>query len=109
MSKRFFIFLFILAALITAVTYAYTTETTETLTEEGLADLVRVAKVHGWPWGYYAEVIEWSRMGENQIAMIEYNEPRGVMLVQTYLAWFVVLLLLSLFVAILMDYNQRGA
>ncbi len=96
MSKRFIILLFLLAALITAATYWYTAETKETLSDEGLTDLFRTTLVHGWPWGYYAEVIEQIPLGEGRVAVIEYNEVRPEMLMQTYLIWFVVLLILTL-------------
>ncbi len=96
MSKRFIILLFLLPALITAATYGYTTETKETLSDEGLTDLFRTSLVHGWPWGYYAEVDEQIPQGGGLVIIIEYNEVRPEMLMQTYLAWLVVLLVLGL-------------
>jgi uncharacterized membrane protein len=107
MSKRFLVLLLVLAALLTAATYSYTIENEVVFTEDGLADLTQVATVHGWPWGYYAEVLEWSKVGENQIAIIEYNETRGDMLIQTFAVWFVVLLLVVLFVGIVVSSNQQ--
>lgn len=107
MSKRFFVLLLLLAALITAATYQYTTETKKVLSDEGLRDLTQVAIVHGWPWGYYAEVIEWSRWGENQIAIFEYNQVRPEMLIQTYLVWFVVLLILALTLLVIASSGQK--
>ena len=95
MSGRFLLFLLILAALITAATYFYATETRETLTEAGLSDLERRATVHGWPWGYYAEITELTRVSENRVAVFEYGDLRWQMLGQTYLAWFVASLLIA--------------
>jgi hypothetical protein len=107
MSKRFIVLLMVLAALLTAATYSYTTETKKVFEDWGLADLTQEARVHGWPWGYYAEVLEWSKWGERQIAIIEYNETRGDMLIQTYAFWFVVLLLVVSFAAIVISSRQQ--
>ena len=100
MSKRFLVFLFLLPALITAATYGYTAEAKETLSDEGLSDLYRTSLVHGWPWGYYAEVDEQIPQGGGLVILIEYNEVRPEMLMQTYLAWLVVLLVLGLTVLV---------
>jgi hypothetical protein len=101
MSARFFVLLLLLAALITAATYVYTTETHETLSEPGLANLERTALVHGWPWGYYAEVTELVRQSEGYVAVMAHKELRFEMLGQTYLLWFVVsLILASLLIAV---------
>jgi hypothetical protein len=95
MSGRFFALLALLAALITAATYFYTTETQETLSDPVLTDLERTSLVHGWPWGYFAEVTDLVRQSENYVAVMEYKELRLEMLGQTYLLWFVVSLILS--------------
>jgi hypothetical protein len=89
MSGRFMAFLFVLAILTTAATYAYTAETQETLSNPGLTDLEQRATVHGWPWGYYAEVTELVRYTEQRVIVIEYTELRFESLVQSLLAWFV--------------------
>jgi hypothetical protein len=93
MSRGFVFFSILLAALLTAGTYLYTVETKETLSDPGLADLVRIATVHGWPWGYYAEVTELTVVSENRVAVLEYWDIRWQMLAQTYLVWFVVSLI----------------
>ena len=94
MPTRFIFLVLILAALATAATFFYTTETKETLSDPGLTDLVRQATVHGWPWGYYAEVIELTPMSEHYVAVFEYTDLRWQMLGQTFLVWFVVSLVL---------------
>ena len=101
MSKGFFVLLFLLAVLFTAVTFFYTKETTEILTDPGLADLVQRATLHGWPWGYYAEVTELVELGEGRVAVFEYGDVRWEKLGQTYLAWLIVsLLILSAFLVV---------
>jgi hypothetical protein len=107
MSKRFIVLLMILAALLTAATYSYTVETKKVYEDWGLANLTQEATVHGWPWGYYAEVLEWSKWSENKIAIMEYNETRGDMLIQTYSFWFMVLLLGISFAAIVISSRQQ--
>ena len=108
MSGRCLLLLLMLAALTTAATYFYTTETRETLSEAGLSDLERRATVHGWPWGYYAEVVELARVSENRIAVFEYGDLRWQMLGQTYLAWFVAsLLIVSALVAVTAPSQRR--
>ena len=107
MSGRFLVFLLILAALITAATYWHTTEKTETQADPGLANLERRATVHGWPWGYYAEIVELVRYSEHQVAVIEYTQFYFEMLGQTYLVWFVTSLLLVSVVIILAVPRQR--
>ena len=94
MPKRFIVLMFVLAALATAATFFYTTETQETLSDPGLADTVREATVHGWPWGYYAEVTELTPKSERYVAVFEYTDLRWQMLGQTFLAWFAVSLIL---------------
>jgi hypothetical protein len=83
----------LLAALTTAATYLYTADTQETLKTPGLADLDRRATVHGWPWSYYAEVVELVDLGERQVAVMEYTEIRAEELLQTYALWFLVWLI----------------
>ncbi len=80
-SKLFIVLLLVLAALLTAATCQYTRETEVVFAGRGLYDLTQTATVHGWPWGYYAEVLEWSKWDKNRIALIEYNEIRRDMLV----------------------------
>ena len=89
MSGRFLAFLFVLAILTTAVTYGYAAETQETLSTPGLTDLEQRAIVHGWPWGFYAEVTELVRYTEQRVAVIEYTELRFEALVQSLLVWCV--------------------
>jgi hypothetical protein len=108
MSGRFFLLLLLLAALVTAATFFYETETEEMLSEPGLADMVRRAGVHGWPWGYYAEVTERSRLDKHSVAVFEYSEIRLQMLGQTYVAWFVLLLILVSVVIVVTDPRRRG-
>lgn len=107
MSGRFLIFLMILAALVTAATYLHTTEKTAIETDPGLSNLERKATVHGWPWGYYAEIVELVRYNEHQVAVIEYTQFYFEMLGQTYLVWFVTLLLLVSVVVIIAVPRQR--
>jgi hypothetical protein len=107
MSGRFLAFLIILAALITAATYLHSTEKTETQTDPGLSNLERKATVHGWPWGYYAEIVELVRYNEHQVAVIEYTQVYFEMLGQTYLVWFVTSLLLVSVVIIVAVPRQR--
>jgi len=94
-SGRFFLLLVILAVLVTAVTYFNTTETQKTLSERGMADLDRRITLHGWPWGYYAQVVEMTQMEERRVAVIEYTEVRLEELGQTYLVWFVFWLIVA--------------
>lgn len=89
MSGRILLFILLLAALSTAATYLQTAETKEMLSEAGLSDLERIITVHGWPWGYYADVIELVRYSEHQVAVIEYTEFYFEKLGQTFLVWFV--------------------
>lgn len=89
MSGRFFVLLLVLAALTTALTYTYTSKTSEIISDPGLRDLERRAKLHGWPWGYYAEVTEVVRWDERRVAVMEYNELRFEMLGRTYMVWLV--------------------
>lgn len=109
MSRRFFVLLLLLAALFTAATYLYKAETKETLSDPELTDSLRVATVHGWPWGYYAQVTELTRVSEQAVAVIEYNDLRWQMLGQTYLAWFVfALILISVLVVAASPGQKRG-
>ena len=107
MPKRFIVLMFVLAALVTAATFFYAAETKETLSDPGLADTVREATVHGWPWGYYAEVIELTPRSERYVAVFEYTDLRWQMLGQTFLAWFVVSLILFAVVIIFATPAQR--
>jgi hypothetical protein len=107
MSMRFLTLVLLLAAAVTAVTYVYTTETKHTLSDPGLADLERRATVHGWPWGYYAEVTELTRLDERSVAVFEYKDLRWQMLGQTCLAWLVVSLVLVSVLIIVADPRRR--
>jgi hypothetical protein len=108
MSGRFLLLLLLLAMLATAATYFYTTETHKTLSEAGLSDVERRATLHGWPWGYYAEVMELTRVSENRVAVFEYGDLRWRKLGQTYLAWFVVsLVIVSVLVAVTAPPQRR--
>jgi hypothetical protein len=107
MPKRFIVLMFVLAALVTAATFFYATEIKETLSDPGLADTVREATVHGWPWGYYAEVTELTPRSERYVAVFEYTDLRWQMLGQTFLAWFVVSLILVAVVVIFATPAQR--
>ena len=107
MSGRFLLLLLLLAALATAATYLYTTETKETLSDPGLADLDWLATVLGWPWGYYAEVTELTKVSEDHVAVFEYGDLRLQMLGQTYLTWLVVALLLTSALVVFTDPRRR--
>jgi hypothetical protein len=107
MSKRFFILLLLLAALFTAATYLYTTETEGALSNPDLSNTVQTATVHGWPWGYYAQVTELTKVGERSVAVLEYNDLRWKMLGQTYAVWFVALLVLTLVLFIVTDPGRK--
>jgi hypothetical protein len=107
MSGRFLVLLLLLAALLTAATYVYTRETQEVPSEPGLADLVRVAEVHGWPWGYYAQVTELAQVSERAVSVLEYTDLRWRMLGQTYVAWFFLLLILMSVVIAISDPRRR--
>jgi hypothetical protein len=108
MGKSFLILLLLLAALFTALSFLYTHETTETVSDPGLADLVQRATVHGWPWGYYAEVVELAQLDDGRVAVLEYGDIRWQMLGQTYLAWLIVsMLILSGLVAVMSSSKRR--
>ena len=107
MSGRFLMLLLLLAALATAVTYFYTTERSETVSDPELTDLECRATLHGWPWGYYAEVTELVRYDESRVAVMEYKELYFEKLGQTYLAWFVALLVLGPVALIVAAPRQR--
>jgi hypothetical protein len=107
MSGRFLLLLLLLAALATAATYFYTTESHKTLSEAGLPDLERRVTRHGWPWGYYAEIMEFTRVSENRVAIFEYGDLRWRMLGQTYLAWFVASLLIVSILVVVTARPQR--
>lgn len=107
MSGRFLVFMLLLAALITAATYIFTTEKQETLSDPGLADLERRATVHGWPWGYYAEVLEFVPYSERRVAIMEYSEWYFEKFGQTFLVWFVTSLVLVSLLVVLLTPPQR--
>jgi hypothetical protein len=109
MSGRFLVLLLLLAALVTAATYAYTAEKHEILSDQGLADLERIITVHGWPWGYHGEVLELVRYTESQVAIMEYKEWYFEQFGQTYLVWFVALLILVATILILIAPPQKRA
>jgi hypothetical protein len=106
-SVRFLVIALVLAAALTAVTYMYTTETEETLSDPGLTDLQRMATVHGWPWGYIADVTEMVRISEGRVAVLEYVDLRWQMLGQTMFFWLVIALIFVSLLIVLAD-PRRG-
>jgi hypothetical protein len=106
MSKRIIILLIVLAMLTTAATYFYTSTEKEKLSDPGLADVEREALVHGWPWGYYAEVTEVVLLGENQFSLMLYNTPRFKMFFQTCLFWFILWTALWVIVSYIQESNS---
>jgi hypothetical protein len=107
MSGRFLVLLLLLAVLVTAATYLYTTEKQETVTDPGLSDVERRATVHGWPWGYYAEIREFVPYSEQQVAIFEYKEWYFEQFGQTYLVWFIALLVLGVVFVLFATPSQK--
>lgn len=107
MSTRFLVLVLVLALLTTAATHLYTTQETEILSYPGSADTERLATVHGWPWGYYAEVTEFTPWEGGLVGWSEYGEWRLQMLGQTSLAWFVLWLVTLLIVLAVISSNRR--
>lgn len=109
MSGRFLIVLLLVAAVTTAASFFYTHHAEETISDPGLTDLQRRVVLHGWPWGYYAEVADIVQLGEGQVAIMEYSEVRFEQLGQTYLVWFLVWLLLAVVFLIVAAPKQKRA
>jgi hypothetical protein len=107
MSGRILLLILLLAALSTATTYLQTAETKEIRSEAGLRDLERMITVHGWPWGYYADVIELVRYSEHRVAVIEFTEFYFEKLGQTFLVWFVAWLVVVPLLLLAISPRQR--
>jgi hypothetical protein len=106
-SGRVLLLLLLLAAFTTAASYLYTSDTQQTISDPGLADLEKRAEVHGWPWGFYAQVTEIVPLGEGQVAVMAYSEMRVEQLGQTFIAWVVGWLILAALLLIAVAPQRR--
>ena len=75
---------------------------------DGFLDLLDSARLP--PTRTFVEMLsaELSQLDERSVGVFEYNELRWQMLGQTYLAWFILLLILASVVIVVTDPRRRG-